>query len=762
MPFPNEHAARLQNPAKYARFRRENDKLAPGVHVIWGITSDSKIEIQTIRLSADKFTATEAKKWLADHNFKPLSFEPASGKEGKAMAKRKEVEAIAVPSELFLTQSLQLEAKDKDDEKKLRKFTMTAYTGREMNLSGWPWPVVVDLEGLCTGSKSRPILRDHDHARIIGHTEDIAVAGRQLLVGGVISGSGPAAAEVVAAADNGFPWQASIGAKIIKAIFAKEGQMVQANGKEFSGPCYIARKTVLGEISFVALGADDATSARIAASAAKLEVTDMEWEKWVEAKGFKVAELSDAQGKSLRAMYDAELKAAAVELEPEQEPENAPDAGVQAMRVEAARIRDIEAICGAEKEISAKAIAEGWSADKAGRQCLEAQTVRAKQDSGVKNFAIGSGKAEINAPVIEAALLIGGGVKESFVEKQYGEKILTAAHGQRNMGLKAVMAAACSLEGKSAPSLMAGEGEWIRAGFSTVGLPGMLGNVANKSLLDAYQAVPSVAVQVAKRLTTNDFKTHTGYRLTGNGEMEEVGAGGEIKHGTLGEESYTYAPKTYGKMFGLTRRDFINDDLGAFMQIPQMLGRGAALKRESLFWTLVLANTSNFFHATNKNYQTGATTALSITSLQSAVQLFRDQVDADGFPINVIPKFLLVPSSLEVTAQELFKATTVNTGGSSTTAKVPNVNVFAGQYAPLATPYLNNSAITGYSATAWYLMGDPADIAAFGICYLNGNEAPVVEEVGQSPDVLGVAWRGYYDVGVCQIDHRGGVKSSGA
>ena len=37
------------------------------------------------------------------------------------------------------------------------------------------------------------------------------------------------------------------------------------NGRTFEGPLYVARRTVLGEISFVDLGADGNTTATIAA-----------------------------------------------------------------------------------------------------------------------------------------------------------------------------------------------------------------------------------------------------------------------------------------------------------------------------------------------------------------------------------------------------------------------------------------------------------------------------------------------------------------
>ena len=54
----------------------------------------------------------------------------------------------------------------------LRKFTMTAYTGGKLLLAGYAYPVVVDLSGLRVSAKSRPILRDHDASRIVGHTDN--------------------------------------------------------------------------------------------------------------------------------------------------------------------------------------------------------------------------------------------------------------------------------------------------------------------------------------------------------------------------------------------------------------------------------------------------------------------------------------------------------------------------------------------------------------------------------------------------------------
>ncbi|MFV1146337.1 hypothetical protein, partial [Klebsiella pneumoniae] len=57
--------------------------------------------------------------------------------------------------------------------------------------------------------------------------------------------------------DRGFKFQSSIGASVIQREFIKEGETATVNGRSFAGPINVARKTVLGEVSVVVLGADD-------------------------------------------------------------------------------------------------------------------------------------------------------------------------------------------------------------------------------------------------------------------------------------------------------------------------------------------------------------------------------------------------------------------------------------------------------------------------------------------------------------------------
>src|SRR5262249_45544209 len=82
-------------------------------------------------------------------------------------------------------------------------------------------------------------------------------------------GAGAAASEVIGLADNGFPWQASIGADVQRQEFVDAGAQVKVNGRTFSGPLTVVRASTLREISFVPLGADASTSATVGAERKK-------------------------------------------------------------------------------------------------------------------------------------------------------------------------------------------------------------------------------------------------------------------------------------------------------------------------------------------------------------------------------------------------------------------------------------------------------------------------------------------------------------
>ena len=124
----------------------------------------------------------------------------------------------------------------------------------------------------------------------------------------------------------------------------------------------------------------------------------------------------------------------------------------------------------------------------------------------------------------------------------------------------------------------------------SVSLPGILSNVANKKLLQSYEAQPIIAMKLCSTGDLNDFKENDRFRLTDVGDLLPIAADGEIKDGGLIEESAKNQLDTYGKKFCLTRKMIINDDLGAFMKVPTAMGNRAARLIDQLFFSRLLSN----------------------------------------------------------------------------------------------------------------------------------------------------------------------------
>ena len=250
----------------------------------------------------------------------------------------------------------------------------------------------------------------------------------------------------------------------------------------------------------------------------------------------------------------------------------------------------------------------------------------------------------------------------------------------------------------------------------------------------------------------------TSYRLIGKDQYELVAPGGELKHGNLGNESYSNRADTYGLMMAVDRRDIINDDLGAITTVPRKLGRGSGLKINDVFWTVFLAN-SGFFTVGNKNFLSGTDTVLSIDGLTKAEVAYYDLVDSDGKPIGTMPAIMLGPTALSAIGSQLYKSLEMR--DSTANARVPITNPHVGKFRVEVSRYLANALYTGNSSKAWYLITDPNDLPLIEVAFLNGQEAPTIETADADFNVLGVQMRGYHDFGVALQDPRAAIKCKG-
>ena len=657
--------------------------------------------------------------------------------------------------------------------KQMPSFHMVAYTGGTMRISGFPHPVVVDLEGLSIDRQDIPVRLDHNPRQGVGHTQSVAIENGQIIAKGLVSRDTSWARDVAKSAVNGFPWQASIGAAVVDAEFIPTGQNITVNGRTFDGPVHVVRKAILKEISFVDSGADSATSARIAAQSKEQSYMDGTQVSTVEkdpADGGQTNDNTEAADKK------KETNQSKQEPAQEQNTENPPsetspadcpktvnasaaDDAVTEMRqqmaAETRRIEAIRKVCDDKyPEIEAKAIEEGWDVTKTELHVLRASRPQIP--------AVHIPVQAANPQVFEAVAVMSSGLPNSKVEAMFAEPVLEAADKLRGIGIQEF----CELAyGQQLPRFRRDATGWLRAAFSTTSLPGILSNVANKMLLEGYNYVEDAWRKIAKIASVNDFKEHSRYRMTGGFKFEQVGPDGELKHGKVDEQRFGQKADTHGIMFALTRQMIINDDMGAFTDIPRQIGMGAAEAISDAVWGLWLSNPTQsdgkaFFHADHGNYFTGADTVLSVSGLTDAEVNFGLQTKPNGRPLGIPASLLLVPLALKVPAEMLMKSLQLNETTTANKGK-PSMNPHTGKYEVVSSVYLSNGSFAGASSKAWYLLADPNRSPAIEVAFLNGVDRPTVEKTDADFNTLGIQFRGYIDFGVREQEYRAVSKMKG-
>jgi len=588
--------------------------------------------------------------------------------------------------------------------------TILAYSGNLMNVPGWG-PVVIDLAGLDLSATQVGILADHDASLkgIVGHGQALVRDGK-LIVSGTIAASTDAAQQIVALAKTGFAFQASVGVTPNQSERIRAGAVIEANGRRIKAPdggCLLVKTGMLREVSIVVVGADPGTAVSISASKHKD-----------------------------RSMEDAAVVTPTAE-----------DVRAQAA-AETERIAMIRAACGGRHaEIEARAIREEWDKNR-----VELEVLRADRPQLPPRF---TGAMFASEQVIEAAVLMHMGC-EVIAEKRLGERCAQQARDLRCTSLVDLCRAALLADGKDVPHSRVA---MIRAALSTYSLPVALGNAANKVLFESYTETPATWRAFASTKSANNFKEHTGVRPSQTGDLEEIPHGGEFKHGSIKEALYKYAVDTFGKMLSIDRRDIVNDDLSLFDDTARSLGRAAMRSLSDLVYKVLLANANSFFASGNGNYDEGAGTALSATSLATGLARMMAQRDDENRDLDIRARTLLVPPELQQTAKELLQSDFIQRASND----LPTGNALKNSVSLEVEPRLSNDdRFSGTSTKAWYLFAGPSD-AALIVAFLQGKQSPTVEFFGldADPNKLAATWRVYFDYGSTLGDHRAAYRAKG-
>lgn len=302
-------------------------------------------------------------------------------------------------------------------------------------------------------------------------------------------------------------------------------------------------------------------------------------------------------------------------------------------------------------------------------------------------------------------------------------------------------------------------------GFSAAGphttsdFPSILQNVLNKMMLTSFAEENTTWQRWCRVGSLKDFKPSSLITLSAAQDLLETPEGQEAKHSTFAERAEANLLRTFTRRFGMTRQMMINDDLGAFAQIPTLMGRAAARVPDILAYerinnahTVTMSDGVAFFNTATRGNLIGTPAALSADSLQAAITVMMLQRDfgPDRAEIMPEPRFLLAPVELQFTARKLF-VDTVKVGGTNAES-----NPVQGRAEPIVS-----SRLSRVSSNDWVLLAEPGAYPVVEVGFLNGRRVPLIVRVGDGSP-LQVQWEVVFDCGAALVQPEGAVKTPGS
>lgn len=294
----------------------------------------------------------------------------------------------------------------------------------------------------------------------------------------------------------------------------------------------------------------------------------------------------------------------------------------------------------------------------------------------------------------------------------------------------------------------------IREAMTTSDFPILFGDILDRQVLAAYRERVGTWTGIAKRRVVRDFRGMKLYKpLTGAaGTLDVVGELSEYPEEVLGEQStQTLTVGKFGRRMAFSWEAGVNDDLQMLRDIPDRMGR-AARRTENYMATRLYAGAggpdATLYSAGNRNlvvptYSGGALTnpPLTIAGLADALAAFGNQVNEDGDPIEHDAVTLVVPPALEVVANNILNATSIEVtqlGGIPNVARTDSSPSATGEVRLLVANWMSKRVslvvnpllplidlVTGN--TAWYLFANPnSDREALTMAFLRGWEDPAV------------------------------------
>jgi len=298
-------------------------------------------------------------------------------------------------------------------------------------------------------------------------------------------------------------------------------------------------------------------------------------------------------------------------------------------------------------------------------------------------------------------------------------------------------------------------------GHSTSDFPGIMLDVANKTMARAFTEADSSWQKWAQKGSGSDFRPTHIISMSEFSNLEHKPEGGEYKYGTMADKVESIAIQTMAKGFSLTREAIINDNMGALTEAPAEMGKSAARGLDDLAYATLTGNPvlnedgKAVFHADHNNIgSAGAPTNESISELRQLMRMQRGILAGKNLPknkkggsfLNIRPVYIICPISLEDTIRTILMADYASDD-------LSQPNLLKGVLEVIADPRMDDT-----SEFAYYVLGDTNTVR---MMFLDGRQAPyLASKDGWNVD--GMDYHVRIDVGAGWTDFRAATFNAGA
>jgi len=719
-PYPNEHSARLNDPQKYKKIRRENNKFGDGIHVIWGIKDDGTVEIQAIRFDKKKFTPEAAKKWLKDHGYGDAQFEAAAQEKADG-------EQLSIRSMTARPDTLREED---------RSVIFTVATEAPCPIMDWQRGQLVDevlvMKGIILPENNQvPLLDSHSRASIsdvIGSVREFGIDENGMYARAYFSRN-KKGIEAFNDVRDGHITDVSVGYSIIESQWIPEGEKRIWEGREFIGPLKLTTKAALKEVSLTPIGADPSAKVR----SIEVQIEKKEFEEMPKEKE-NVPKPPETEIRTESLADPAEIERKAIEKEQ-------------------ARVSEIMEICRSLNLDSTDYVKRGLTVDQVRAEIIH---TLAQNTATINNISVQAGESD-------GEKFTRGMTEALFARANPDTRAEDRQNEFRGMSLLRMAEECLIRSGISTKGMTPFEiaDKALRGAYNIVGttadFPNILYNTANKSVMKGFQEFPRTWNLWCSVGDVPDFKENRRVALSEAPDLEEVNEAGEYPEAKFKERGEAYTISTFARRWTITRKAIINDDKACFGKVPRAFGQAAARKIESLAYGILNANEDMadgipLFHASHRNLaDTPATLSSTSLSLAMSEMMKQKGFGDNNAPIVAIPRLLLVPAELKVQADILCNSMALYEKDASSAVYNPFNNLI-----PVASPFLSAG-----SATAWYLVIDPNAGDTVELGFLNGVQTPYLQEFDQI-DKDGRIYVVRIDVGAKALAFEGLYKNAGA